>query len=112
MRSSSFDNEVPPGPHSDARGSQAARQNFRRARQVCKDSLLERDGFEPVWGFSCQVVVSGFLPVLCSEPLPVLAEQITSAMFTAHPRHGSPIEAWDQVMEGVPEMIGEIQVEA
>jgi hypothetical protein len=23
--------------------------------------------FEPVWGFSCQVVVFGFLPVLCSE---------------------------------------------
>src|SRR5207237_7238652 len=31
------------------------------------DWLLEEDGFEPVWGFSCQVVIFGFLPVLCSE---------------------------------------------
>ena len=31
------------------------------------DSPLEGKGFEPVWGFSCQVVVFGFLPVLCSE---------------------------------------------
>src|ERR1700732_5256663 len=31
------------------------------------DCLLEGDGFELVWGFSCQVVVFGFLPVLCSE---------------------------------------------
>ena len=31
------------------------------------DSALEGDGFELVWGFSCQVVVFGFLPVLCSE---------------------------------------------
>ena len=31
------------------------------------DSPLEGQGFEPVWGFSCQVVVFGFLPVLCSE---------------------------------------------
>src|ERR1700736_2661593 len=30
-------------------------------------SPLEEGGFEPVWGFSCQVVVFGFLPVLCSE---------------------------------------------
>jgi hypothetical protein len=31
------------------------------------DSPLEGAGFELVWGFSCQVVVFGFLPVLCSE---------------------------------------------
>jgi hypothetical protein len=31
------------------------------------DSPLEGTGFEPVWGFSCQVVVFGLLPVLCSE---------------------------------------------
>ena len=31
------------------------------------DSLLEGTGFEPVWGFSCQAVVFGLLPVLCSE---------------------------------------------
>ena len=31
------------------------------------DSLLEGTGFEPVWGFSCQVVVSGLWPVFCSE---------------------------------------------
>jgi hypothetical protein len=31
------------------------------------DWLLEERGFELVWGFSCQVVVFGLLPVLCSE---------------------------------------------
>jgi hypothetical protein len=27
--------------------------------QVCTDSPLEEDGFEPVWGFFCQVVIFG-----------------------------------------------------
>ena len=31
------------------------------------DSAQEGDGFELVWGFSCQVVVLGLWPVLCSE---------------------------------------------
>src|SRR6516225_6531243 len=31
------------------------------------DSPLEGGGFELVWGFSCQVVLFGLLPVLCSE---------------------------------------------
>ena len=31
------------------------------------DSSLEEAGFELVWGFSCQVVVLGLWPVLCSE---------------------------------------------
>jgi hypothetical protein len=31
------------------------------------DSLLEEGGFELVWGFPCQVVFFGLLPVLCSE---------------------------------------------
>jgi hypothetical protein len=31
------------------------------------DSPLEESGFELVWGFSCQVVVFGLLPVLCLE---------------------------------------------
>jgi hypothetical protein len=39
----------------------------RGQRRFVHDSLLEEAGFEPVWGFSCQVVVFGFLPVLCSE---------------------------------------------
>src|SRR6266481_5073623 len=30
-------------------------------------SELGRTGFEPVWGFSCQVVIFGLLAVLCSE---------------------------------------------
>ena len=34
------------------------------------DSLLEGGGFELVWGFSCQVVFFGLLPVLCSEVCP------------------------------------------
>jgi hypothetical protein len=29
--------------------------------------VLKEAGFEPVWGFSCQVVIFGLLPVLCSE---------------------------------------------
>ena|SRR5438105_5120318 len=37
------------------------------ASRFAPDSLLEGVGFEPVWGFSCQVVVFGFLPVFCSE---------------------------------------------
>src|SRR5690348_17260260 len=31
------------------------------------DPPLEGNGFEPVWGFFCQVVVFGWLAVLCSE---------------------------------------------
>jgi len=31
------------------------------------DSPLEGTGFELVWGFPCQVVFFGLLPVLCSE---------------------------------------------
>jgi hypothetical protein len=31
------------------------------------DSSLEGDGFEPVWGFSCQAVVWVVLTVFCSE---------------------------------------------
>jgi len=30
-----------------------------KAELVCMDSPLEEAGFEPVWGFSCQVVVLG-----------------------------------------------------
>jgi hypothetical protein len=30
----------------------------------------ERSGFEPLWGFSCQVVIFGLLAVLCSEVCP------------------------------------------
>ena len=36
-------------------------------RGVRSDSPLEGGGFELVWGFSCQVVLFGLLPVLCSE---------------------------------------------
>src|SRR5882724_3721382 len=35
--------------------------------RFASDSPLEGDGFEPVWGFSCQVVIFGLLAVLCSE---------------------------------------------
>src|SRR5258708_32982077 len=34
--------------------------------EFAADSLLEEIGFEPVWGFSCQVVFC-LLAVLCSE---------------------------------------------
>jgi hypothetical protein len=38
-----------------------------KLRGFAEDSSLEETGFEPVWGFSCQVVIFGLLPVLCSE---------------------------------------------
>jgi len=38
-----------------------------RLRQSSFDSPVEGTGFELVWGFPCQVVVFGLLPVLCSE---------------------------------------------
>ena len=39
----------------------------RSGPRFAPDSPLEGDGFELVWGFSCQVVIFGLLPVLCSE---------------------------------------------
>ena len=39
--------------------------------RFARDSPLEGEGFEPVWGFSCQAVVFGFLSVLCSERVSV-----------------------------------------
>ena len=39
----------------------------RGMRRLALDSPLEGDGFELVWGFSCQAVIFGLLPVLCSE---------------------------------------------
>jgi len=51
---------VPRLPLSPPRSSPAA------ARFVA-DSPLEGDGFEPVWGFSCQTVVWVVLTVFCSE---------------------------------------------
>src|SRR5271155_1952571 len=35
--------------------------------RFASDAPLEEDRLELVWGFSCQVVVFGLLPVLCSE---------------------------------------------
>jgi hypothetical protein len=49
-----------------ARNSWSIEDAPRKVR-FATDSALEGDGFELVWGFSCQVVVFGFLPVLCSE---------------------------------------------
>src|SRR5271163_1804266 len=39
----------------------------RGENRFARDSPLEGAGFEPVWGFSCQVVFFGLLAVLCSE---------------------------------------------
>src|SRR6516164_7827439 len=41
-----------------------------QAKLISPDSPLEEDGFELVWGFLCQVVPFGLLPVLCSEVCP------------------------------------------
>src|SRR6267143_1460984 len=47
--------------------SAPAPRGGRVASRFVPDSPLEGVGFELVWGFSCQVVVFGLLPVLCSE---------------------------------------------
>jgi len=39
----------------------------RASNKFAAASPLEGSGFEPVWGSSCQVVVSGLWPVFCSE---------------------------------------------
>jgi hypothetical protein len=43
------------------RGIEAPKVSF------AMDSAQEEAEFELVWGFSCQVVVFGLMPVLCSE---------------------------------------------
>jgi hypothetical protein len=54
------------------------------SEQFVADSSLEEDGFELVWGFSCQVIIFGLLPVLCSEQgkavlRPVACDQVPGA---------------------------------
>src|SRR5215831_16135136 len=44
-----------------ARSSAGCRSALLLRNRWFADSPLEEDGFEPVWGFSCQVVVSGFM---------------------------------------------------
>jgi GNAT superfamily N-acetyltransferase len=61
------------------------------------DSALEGAGFEPVWGFFCQVVVFGLLSVLCSEresrsPSRRLRSGSRSARKGSRDRNGS--KAW------------------
>ena len=53
----------------DALVSAAAISSAKRFAQIefVTDSPLEGHGFELVWGFPCQVVFFGLLPVLCSE---------------------------------------------
>jgi hypothetical protein len=51
-------------PSIDADGQ--IRRHLERNRKFA-DSPPEGNGFELVWGFSCQVVFFGLLPVLCSE---------------------------------------------
>ena len=62
------------------------------------DSPLERDGFELVWGFPCQVVFFGLLPVLCSEREvavlhPVAHDQVPGARAMGS-RDGNASKAW------------------
>jgi hypothetical protein len=56
----------------------------RHPARFARDSPLEGDGFELVWGFPCQVVFFGLLPVLCSEREgavlhPVAYDQVSGA---------------------------------
>src|SRR5260370_24899911 len=52
-----------------ASGNATARGQCREATasRFAADSPMEEAGFELVWGFFCQVLVFGLLPVLCSE---------------------------------------------
>ena len=58
------------GPDSGMRAAQLSVPAVIEDFRFVTDSPLEEARFEPVWGFSCQVVVFGFLPVLCSEVCP------------------------------------------
>ena len=50
------------------RGESSAGLKVPRGSQKCTSAReLEGTGFELVWGFSCQVVLFGLSPVLCSE---------------------------------------------
>jgi hypothetical protein len=42
-------------------GGEADRRARRQQNGFAQDSALEGNGFEPVWGFFCQVVVFGFV---------------------------------------------------
>src|SRR5215469_6786424 len=63
---------TPPGfamnfTSADKRGAGAFDGSQRERDRKSADSPLEGTGFELVWGFPCQVVFFGLLPVLCSE---------------------------------------------
>src|SRR5215467_9893294 len=64
----SVDRAARPSPHTRGKPRllDVGRRILARDR-FAPDSPLEVTGFEPVWGFSCQVVVFGLLAVLCSE---------------------------------------------
>ena len=60
---------------------------IQRENRFATASSLEEDGFELVWGLSCQVVFFGLLPVLCSEREvavlhPVAYDQVPGARAT------------------------------
>jgi hypothetical protein len=62
-----------------------------RRSPLVADSALEGDGFEPVWGFSCQAVVFGLLSVLCSEGKAVL-RSVAAIRFAERAERGQGTE--------------------
>src|ERR1700746_625270 len=69
-------------------------------RSSC-DSPLEGDGFEPVWGFSCQVVIFGLLRVLCSEVCPGKASMFSRRQ-SCRGKSQSPVVRIAEEMETEP----------
>src|SRR5499427_7834598 len=65
------------------------------------DSALEGSGFELVWGFSCQVIVFGLKPVLCSEVCPGKASMFSRRQ-SCRGKSQSPVIRIAEEMETEP----------
>jgi hypothetical protein len=86
----------------DKQGAGASRQRERDRKFA--DSPLEGTGFELVWGFSCQVVFFGLLPVRGSERQvavlhPVACDQVPGARAMGS-RDRNASKAWRRVPSG------------
>src|SRR5215469_11625837 len=73
----------------------------RRGTDGLHDSSLEGDGFELVWGFSCQVIVFGLKPVLCSEVCPGKASMFSRRQ-SCRGKSQSPVVRIAEEMETEP----------
>src|SRR6516164_3544151 len=72
-----------------------------QAKLISPDSPLEGDGFDLVWGFPCQVVFFGLLPVLCSEVCPAKASMFSRRQ-SCRGKSQSPVVRIAEEMETEP----------